>query len=470
MPQSHRLFSLLIPVIAVAAIASPAWSAGKAAAVDGKRMENADQDAGHWMSHGRTWSEQRFSPLKQINDGNVKRLGLAWSADLNTYRGVTATPLVIDGVLYNVRRGASITAYDATNGKVLWTYDPKISPDFGRIACCGPVSQGLAAWKGKIILGALDGRLIALDAQRRQGSLEHEHARPGPAALHHRRAARRLERHRRHRQCAAAIWVRAATCPRTTPRPASRSGSSTSCRAIPERPADGVASDSIMPMAAKTWTGEWWKTGGGGNDWDTIVYDPELDYVYFATGNGSPHPQAFRSPQGGDNLFLALHRRGEGEDRRIRVALPGSAGRGVGLRQHLAADAGGPAARRRTRKVILHAPKNGFFYVLDAQDAASCCRRRTSCRTRGPRTSTEDRQPVRQSERAREGDAGPHHAERRAQLEPDVVQPAHGAGLHPGPGTVDGDLARAGRPVQVPARAHDDRRGCRTTSPSCAAR
>jgi len=117
------------------------------------------------MSNGRTWSEQRFSPLTQINDQNVGRLGLAWYADLDTYRGVEATPLEIDGVLYNVSAWDVTTAYDATTGKVLWRYDPKVPLEWARLACCGTVSRGIAAWKGKIIIAALDGRLIALDAR-----------------------------------------------------------------------------------------------------------------------------------------------------------------------------------------------------------------------------------------------------------------------------------------------------------------
>jgi quinohemoprotein ethanol dehydrogenase len=113
-----------------------------ATGVDQLRLESADRDPGQWMSPGRTWSEQRFSPLKQINDTNVQRLGLAWFAPLNTYRGVEATPLVIDGVLYNISAWDLTTAYDAATGKVLWTYDPQIAPEWSRLACCGPVSRG----------------------------------------------------------------------------------------------------------------------------------------------------------------------------------------------------------------------------------------------------------------------------------------------------------------------------------------
>jgi quinohemoprotein ethanol dehydrogenase len=138
------IVSLLLATLAGGAM-GPAHAAGKAA-VTAERMQNAPKDTANWMSHGRTWDEQRFSPLTQINDKNVKRLGLAWFADIGTYRGVVATPLVIDGVLYNISAWDVTTAYDAATGKVLWTYDPKISPQAGAVACCGPVSRGLAAW------------------------------------------------------------------------------------------------------------------------------------------------------------------------------------------------------------------------------------------------------------------------------------------------------------------------------------
>jgi quinohemoprotein ethanol dehydrogenase len=136
-----------------------------AAAVDTQRMQRADKDAGQWMSYGRTWDEQRFSPLELINDANVGNLGLAWYADLNTNRGVQATPLFIDGVLYNVSVWNVVTAYEGKTGKVLWTFDPKVESKWARLACCGPSARGIAAWQGNIYIGALDGRLIAVDAR-----------------------------------------------------------------------------------------------------------------------------------------------------------------------------------------------------------------------------------------------------------------------------------------------------------------
>jgi quinohemoprotein ethanol dehydrogenase len=150
----------LLAIIALRAIA-----ADIPANVTQQRLLSADREPGNWMAPGRTWDEQRFSPLKQINDSNVSRLGVAWFADLATYRGEESSPIEIDGVLYNISAWDITSAYDAQTGKVLWRYDPQIAVEWARNACCGTVSRGLAAWHGKIIIGTLDGRLIALDAR-----------------------------------------------------------------------------------------------------------------------------------------------------------------------------------------------------------------------------------------------------------------------------------------------------------------
>ncbi|MEJ1963170.1 MAG: PQQ-dependent dehydrogenase, methanol/ethanol family [Gammaproteobacteria bacterium] len=354
--------SLCISILLLAAGTATAGGATPAA-VTQQRMESADDDPGQWMSHGRTWSEQRFSPLKQINDKNVKGLGLAWFADLNTYRGVDATPLVIDGVLYNISAWDITTAYDAATGKVLWTYDPKIPLEWARLACCGPVSRGLGAWNGKIIVGALDGRLIALDAHTGKEVWSTQTLDPGqPLSI---TGAPRV---------ANGIVVIGNGGGDFGARGYMSAYDAETGKQVwkfyivpgnPAGPPDGVASDSIMPMAAKTWTGEWWKVGGGGNNWDTIVYDPKLDLIYFGTGNGSPHPQAFRSPQGGDNLFLASI-----------VAVNAKTGKYVWHYQEVPGeewdyDSTSPLMLAdltidgRVRQVIMHAPKDGFFYVLD---------------------------------------------------------------------------------------------------------
>ncbi len=349
----RRILAALLAVLATAGAAN----------VDQQRLEGADRDPGQWMSPGRTWSEQRFSPLDQINDTNVGRLGLAWYAPLNTFRGVDATPLVIDGVMYNVSAWDITTAYDAVTGKVLWTYDPKIAPEWARLACCGPVSRGIAAWQGHIIIAALDGRLISLDARTGQPSWSTQTIEKGqPLSLTGapRIAAGQVVIGNAGGDFGARGYISAYDA--ATGKPTWR------FYIVPGDPAkmpEGAASDSIMPTAARTWSGEWWKVGGGGNDWDAIVYDPKLDLVYFGTGNGSPHPQQFRSPGGGDNLFLCSI-----------VAVNAHTGHYAWHYQEVPAeewdyDCTAPLIladlniEGKKRQVIMHAPKDGFFYVID---------------------------------------------------------------------------------------------------------
>ena len=141
-----------------------ATATGKPADVDGDRIANADQEPGNWMSHGRTYSEQRFSPLQAINEKNVAQMGLAWSYDLDTRRGQEATPLVVDGVMYFTTAWSKVVSLDAASGARRWEYDPKVPPEWAVNACCDVVNRGVAAWKEKVFFGTLDGRLIALDA------------------------------------------------------------------------------------------------------------------------------------------------------------------------------------------------------------------------------------------------------------------------------------------------------------------
>src|ERR1700687_1862905 len=140
-----------------------AWAAEAPVKVDAARMNNADRDAANWLSYGRTYSEQRFSPLTKITADNAKQLGLAWFADLDTNRGQQATPLIIDGVMYVSTAWSLVKAYDAASGKLLWSYDPQVPRELGVKGCCDVVNRGVAAWNGKIYVGTFDGRLVALD-------------------------------------------------------------------------------------------------------------------------------------------------------------------------------------------------------------------------------------------------------------------------------------------------------------------
>jgi quinohemoprotein ethanol dehydrogenase len=332
------------------------------AAVDQTRFTQADKEPGQWMGIGRDWTEQRYSPLTQINDKNVQNLGLAWYADLNTYRGVEATPVVVDGVLYNISAWSIVTAYDGATGKALWTYDPKVPAQYARLACCGPVSRGLVAWHGKIVIGALDGRLIALDAKTGQPVWSVDTRDPGqPLSITG--APRIADGNVVVGNSGGDFGARGYMIAYN----ADTGRFAWKFYIVPGDPSkkDGAASDSAMPMAAKTWTGEWWKRGGGGNDWDGIAYDPKLHLVYFGTGNGSPHPQRFRSPGGGDNLFLCSV-----------VAVDARTGKYRWHYQEIPAeewdyDCTSPMILAdlkiggQVRPVVLHAPKDGFFYVID---------------------------------------------------------------------------------------------------------
>lgn len=334
-------------------------SAVIAAEVDNARLRNAANEPGQWMSFGRTYDEQRFSTLTQINTKTVKKLGLAWYADLNTFRGVEATPLFIDGVLYNISAWNVTTAYNAATGQVLWTYDPKVAPETGRKACCDIVSRGLAAWKGKIIIATLDGRLIALDALTGQEVWTVDTF-EGDWPYTITGAPRVFDGKVVIGNSGAELGVRGYV----TAYDAETGKQIWRFYTVPGDPAKGFE-NKAMEMAAKTWTGEWWKYGGGGTVWDSIVYDPKLKLVYIGVGNGSPWVHKYRSPGGGDNLFLSSI-----------VALNADTGEYVWHYQETPAEQFDYTATQpmmlanltiegRQRQVIMQAPKNGFFYVLD---------------------------------------------------------------------------------------------------------
>jgi quinohemoprotein ethanol dehydrogenase len=337
----------------------------KTAEVTSARMlaPDAPDNEGQWMSYGRTWDEQRFSPLTAINDQNVSRLGLAWYDDLNTFRGVQATPLYVDGVLYNVSVWNVVTAYEATTGKVLWRFDPQVDRQWARLACCGPTSRGIAIWEGKVYIAALDGQLIAVDARNGQKIWSVQTLDPEwPYSITG--APRVFDGKVVIGNGGADYGARGYV----TAWDASTGKKLWKFYTVPGDPAkgpDGEASDSVMEMATKTWNGEWWKYGGGGTAWDSLVYDPKLNLVYIGTGNGSPHIQVFRSPGGGDNLFLCSI-----------IAVNADTGEYVWHYQMVPEEQWDFTCTQpmmladleidgRQRQVIMQAPKNGFFYVLD---------------------------------------------------------------------------------------------------------
>jgi alcohol dehydrogenase (cytochrome c)/quinohemoprotein ethanol dehydrogenase len=327
--------------------------------VDASRLVNADRQPGNWMSYGRTYNEQRFSPLKQINDQNVGQLALAWYVDLDSRRGDEATPIVVDGVMYFTTSWSKVFAVKAATGEKFWSYDPKVPPEWAVNACCDVVNRGVAAWQGKVFVGTLDGRLIALDAA--SGKPVWETLTIDPKYPYTITGAPRVVKGKvLIGNGGAEYGVRGyvSAYDAETGKMAWR------FYTVPGDPSKPFESP-ILEKAAKTWTGLSRKLAGGGTVWDSIAYDPDLELVYFGVGNGTPWDRHARSPQGGDNLFLSSV-----------VALKADAGEYVWHYQETPGDAwdydsaesliladltidGSP------RKVLLHAPKNGFFYVLD---------------------------------------------------------------------------------------------------------
>jgi quinohemoprotein ethanol dehydrogenase len=330
------------------------------AAVDEARVLAADDEPGQWPTYGRTYDEQRFSPLTQIEADNLGDLGLAWYADIPLNRGQEATPIVVDGVMYLSSSWSNVFAFDAATGEQLWRYDPQVPREWAVNVCCGVVNRGVAAWNGKIYVGTLDGRLIALDAAT--GEEAWSVLTIDPAERYSITGAVRVVKGRvLVGNSGAEFGVRGYV----SAYDAETGELSWRFFTVPGNPADGFE-NAAMEMAAATWNGEWWKLGGGGTVWDAIVYDPASDLVYIGVGNGSPWNQALRSPGGGDNLFLASIVAVDPDDGSYvwhYQTTPGETWDFTATQPIIVADLdfGG-----ETRRVVMQAPKNGFFYVLDA--------------------------------------------------------------------------------------------------------
>jgi len=335
-----------------------------AANVSDAQIVQAESQPENWLTYGRTYSEQRFSPLQSINDKSASQLGLAWYFDLDTDRGQEATPIVVDGVMYFSTAWSKVFALNAATGARLWSYDPNVPRQWGANACCDVVNRGVAVWQGKIYLGTLDGRLIALDAAT--GHPVWEQLTIDPHWRYTITGAPRIVKGKVIiGNGGAEFGVRGyvSAYDAQTGKLAWR------FYTVPGDPSKPFE-QPILAQAAKTWTGEWWKIGGGGTVWDAIVYDPELDLLYIGVGNGGPWNEKYRSPKGGENLFTCSV-----------VALKPDTGQYVWHYQENAADDWDYDSAEqmilaeipiegKLRKVLMHAPKNGFFYVIDRENGA----------------------------------------------------------------------------------------------------
>jgi quinohemoprotein ethanol dehydrogenase len=356
--------SALAAWIAVAQQAKPA--SPLAAQPDAAALGNGTR-GGAWPTYGGDYAETRFSPLGQIDAGNVGRLGLAWSHVVGQGGGnQEATPLFHNGVLYAITNWSIAFAVDARTGQELWRFDPAVDRAFAaagsnRGVCCGVINRGLALHQGKVIVPVLDGRLIALDAATGK-VLWDVRALPEDSTGYSLTMAPRVIKDK--------VIVGFAGAEFTPHRGFFSAFDVNSGREVwrfytvpgdPSKPFENPA----LERAAKTWAGEWWKYGGGGSVWDSLSFDPEANLIYLGTGNGAPWPSVLRQSQGMDNLYvcsiLAVN-----PDNGALVwhyqAVPGDSWDFDSVQQLLLADLeiGG-----RMRKVLMQANKGGFFYVLD---------------------------------------------------------------------------------------------------------
>ncbi|MFV0645270.1 MAG: PQQ-dependent dehydrogenase, methanol/ethanol family [Sphingomonadaceae bacterium] len=327
-----------------------------------EQLLDAANDQAEWLTHGRTYDEQRFAPQDQINRDTVGDLGLAWFADLDTSRGQEATPLVIDGKIYITTAWSKAVAFDARTGKKLWQFDPEVPGERAAYTCCDVVNRGLATWGDKLYLGTLDGRLIALDRETGKKVWEKvtvDQSKPYTITG----APRIIDGKVIIGNGGAEYGVRGYVSAYDA-----ESGEQLwRFYTIPGGPEEEGKEPAHLAKARETWNGEWWKLGGGGTVWDSMAYDPELDLLYIGVGNGSPWNQAYRSPGGGDNLYLSsivALKPDTGEYVWHYQTTPGESWDFTATQHIMLADLD---IDGQQRKVLMQAPKNGFFYVIDRE-------------------------------------------------------------------------------------------------------
>jgi len=342
-------------------ISSPITSSSSVGLIDDKRIIEAEGEPENWIAHGRTYEEQRFSPLTKINKESVSDLGLAWYKDMGTNRALEATPIVVDGIMFFTSTWSRVYAVEAKTGETLWSFDPEVPGEWARKACCDIVNRGVAVYQGKVFFASLDGRLFSLNAETGEKIWEVDSITDRTRAYTITGAPRVAKGKVYIGNGGAEYGVRGYVTAYDT-----ETGEQVwRFFTVPGDPSLGFE-DPAMEMAAKTWKGtNWWEFGGGGTVWNSIVYDPDFNSVYLGVGNGSPWTREIRSPGGGDNLFLASI-----------VAVDADTGKYKWHYQTTPEDNWDYTAVQdmaladmeidgEKKKVLLQAPKNGFFYVID---------------------------------------------------------------------------------------------------------
>lgn len=358
----RAIVAAALTTIAALAGGLPQGSA-RAASPPGAQTLLDSSDGADWAAYGRTYGEGHYSPLREITADNVGRLGLAWSLDLPPGNSATI-PLAVDGILYLATGYSVVRAVEARTGRELWKYDPEVARHAGQ-KLQGPWgTRGLAWWNGRIFTGTADGRLIAIDARTGQpvwsaltvGRDDGRYISGAPRVFD----GKVVIGHGGADYSAVRGYVTAYDA--QTGRQLWR------FYTVPGNPAagpDGAASDSVMPLAAKTWSGEWWKYGGGGTVWNAMTYDAELGTVLLGTGNGSPWNHRIRSEGKGDNLFLCSMIAVDAATSEYRWHYQFNPGETWDYNAAMDMQLGELRIDGVVRKVVVTAPKNGFFYVID---------------------------------------------------------------------------------------------------------
>jgi len=329
--------------------------------VDDLALRNAGRTGEEWLTYGLTPGETRYSPLKQIDTSNVSRLGLAWTYDVGTGGGnQEATPLFWNGTLYGITNWSIVFAVDARTGKERWRWDPEVNQVTVRPKiCCGIVNRGLAIYQGKIIAPVIDGRLEALDAETGKPIWEARVAYPQDNYT--------ITMAPRMAKGKVIIGVSGAEFPVRgffAAYDAHTGQLAWRFYTIPGDPSKPFENPALK-KAAETWSGEWWKLGGGGTVWDGMAYDPEADLIYLGTGNGGPWPEQLRQSNGKDNLFVCsilAVKPDNGELKWYYQPVPGDSWDYDSVQGFILADL---TINGRQRKVLMQANKDGFYYVLD---------------------------------------------------------------------------------------------------------
>ena len=361
MPFSLRVMPAALLVAALALAQQPHK-------IDDLPLRNAGKSGAEWLTYGLTMGETRYSPLTQINTANVNKLGLAWSYDLGTGGGGQEdTPLVWDGKIYGITNWSVVFAVDAKTGKQVWRWDPEVNQAAVRPkVCCGVVNRGLALYKNLIVAPIIDGRLDALDVET--GKVVWETRVAFPQDDYTLTMAPRIAKGKVIIGASGGEYAVRGFFDAYDAMTGRRAWRFYTVPGDPSKPFENAA----LKKAAATWSGEWWKRGGGATVWDGMAYDPELDLVYVGTGNGAPWPQALRSVGGKpakqenkDNLYVCsilAVRPDTGALVWYFQPVPGDSWDFDSTQQLTLANL---TINGKPRKVIMQASKNGFFYVLD---------------------------------------------------------------------------------------------------------